>query len=248
MELSAIQPTRPIARRAARHFKDSNLKPCFGNQTARSVSSLHSRGTPLATHSGTTILPRWSGSSGTCSNTAHPPVNPDGRHALLWEADGSPIDLGNLGGTTGNIASSINEWGEVVGTSQSSKDNNIHAFLWTKATGMQDYGLFPGSVATVPPCCNTINNRGEMVGFAIDPTGNSRALVWQGKTPMDLNDFIPQDSPLYLQASETVNDAGEIAGTAIVKSSCPPASPPNWLVNQTLCTEVHGFLATPSYR
>jgi probable HAF family extracellular repeat protein len=186
------------------------------------------------------------GTSGTCSNTALPP-NTNGLHAVLWEPDGSPIDLGNLGGTTSNVASSINELGEVVGTSQSSKDNYVHAFLWTRATGMQDYGLFPGSVFTAP-CCFAINNRGEIVGLAIDASGNSRALVWRGKTPLDLNDFIPQDSPLYLQFSFTVNDAGEIAGSAIVKSSCPAASPPNWLVNQSVCTEVHAFLATPSYR
>jgi len=187
------------------------------------------------------------GASGTCSNTAIPP-NPNGRHAVLWEADGTPVNLGSLGGTASNIASSINELGEVVGTSQSSKDDYIHAFLWTRATGMQDFGLFPGSVATIPPCCHTINNRGEIVGFAIEPMGNSRALVWQGKTPMDLNNFIPQNSPLYLQASETVNDAGEIAGVAIVKNSCPAANPPNWQVNQSACTEIHAFLATPMGR
>jgi probable HAF family extracellular repeat protein len=185
------------------------------------------------------------GASGTCSNTALPP-SPNSPHAVLWEVDGSPINLGSLGGAF-NSASAINDLGEVDGASQSSKDNSIHAFLWTKATGMQDYGLFPGSVATIAPCCNTINNRGQIVGFAIDPMGNSRALVWEGKTPMDLNAFISQDSPLYLQASESVNDAGEIVGYAIVKSSCPAANPPNWLVNQSVCTEIHAFLATPAH-
>jgi len=187
------------------------------------------------------------GATGTCSTTAIPP-NPNGLHAVLWEPDGSPIDLGSLGGTSSNVASSINERGEVVGTSQSSKDNNIHAFLWTESTGMQDYGTFPGAIATVPACCQTINNNGEIVGFSIDPLGNARALVWQDKTPMDLNNFIPQNSPLYLQQSLTVNDAGEIAGVAIVKSSCPAATPPNWQVNQSVCTEFHAFLATPTGR
>ena len=82
------------------------------------------------------------GSSGLCSNTAIPP-NPAGPHAVLWEADGTAINLGSLGGAT-NIASSINNLGEVVGAAQSPKDGNIHAFKWTRSTGMQDFGIFSG--------------------------------------------------------------------------------------------------------
>jgi probable HAF family extracellular repeat protein len=72
-----------------------------------------------------------------------PPAQPHGHQAVLWEKDGSPPDLGSLGGTP-NIATSINNRGEVVGASQSSKDGNIHTFLWTRQTGkMQDLGIFP---------------------------------------------------------------------------------------------------------
>ncbi len=82
------------------------------------------------------------GVSGLCSNTAVPP-NPAGPHAVLWEADGSATNLGSLGsGTTTNIASSINNLGEVVGGALSATDGTIHAFLWTRQTGMQDLGAF----------------------------------------------------------------------------------------------------------
>src|SRR5262249_24610222 len=125
------------------------------------------------------------GSSGLCSNTAIPP-NPNGPHAVMWETDGTPIDLGSLtfGNLKGqiNIASSINNRGEVVGGAQSPVDGTIHTFHWTKQTGMQDYGTIPGAIVTVTPCCNTINNRGEMVGFSIDGTTfASHAVIWQGK-------------------------------------------------------------------
>jgi probable HAF family extracellular repeat protein len=170
------------------------------------------------------------GSSGLCSNTTLPPLAPSGPHAVLWEKDGSVIDLGNLGGTN-NIAGSINDRGEVVGTSQSAKDGTIHAFLWTKHKGMQDLGAYPGAVATVAPCCHSINNRGEVIGFAIDGTTfNFRALVWQDQVPMDLNQFIPAGSGWYLEAAETISDNGEIVGYGTING------------------QVHAFLATPKCR
>jgi len=167
------------------------------------------------------------GTSGLCSNTSLPPVNPAGPHVVLWESDGSATDLGNLGSAPNN-ATSVNNRGEVVGTAQSAKDGTLHTFLWTKDTGMQDLGAFPGAVVTVAPCCHTINNRGEVVGFSIDGTTfNSRALIWQGKVPKDLNDFIPAGSPWYLQWAASINDVGEIVGWGTING------------------EVHAFLATP---
>jgi len=167
------------------------------------------------------------GTSGLCSNTSLPPGNPAGAHAVLWEEDGSPTDLGNLGGTY-NVADAINNRGEVVGTAQSSADGTVHAFLWTRATGMQDFGAFPGAIVTVPPCCHTINERGEIVGFSIDGTTfNLRALIWQGKVPVDLNTLIPADSGWYLQFASSINDAGEIVGYGVINGN------------------VHAFLATP---
>ena len=195
------------------------------------------------------------GTSGLCSNTSLPPVNPAGPHAVLWESDGTPIDLGHLPGVLPgvyNLATSINNRGEVVGFAQSS-DGTQHGFLWSRDTGMQDLGGFPGAVnGTGPTCCNTINDSGEIVGSSFDVNFNSRALVWQGKMPVDLNNLlIPAESPLYLTGSESINNAGVITGTAIVKSSCPPAIPPAlpaWEVNQGACTVAHAFVATPIYR
>jgi probable HAF family extracellular repeat protein len=148
---------------------------------------------------------------------------------VLWERDGTPTDLGNLGGTY-NVASSINNLGEVAGGAISPKDGTIHAFKWTRETGMQDFGAFPGAIVTVAPCCRTINDRGEMVGFSIDGTTfNSRALIWKDKKPVDLNTLIPKNSPWYLQGAESINDAGEIVGYGLING------------------ETHAFLATPRW-
>ena len=131
---------------------------------------------------------------------------------MLWERDGSITDLGNLGGAS-NVASSINNHGQVVGTAQSPSDGTVHAFLWTRRTGMQDYGAFPGAVATVPGCCHTINDRGEIVGFSIEPDNTyfGRALIWQGTQPKDLNDFVSDPGPfVHLTGAFSINDSGEI--------------------------------------
>ena len=110
---------------------------------------------------------------------------------------------------------------------------------------MQDLGIFPGAIATGPPCCNSINNQGEIVGISVDTSFTERAVVWRGNGRVDLNTLIPADSPLYLTGSESLNDSGQITGTAIVKSSCPVTTPPAWLTNQSACTEFRAFLATP---
>src|ERR1019366_4868020 len=83
---------------------------------------------------------------------------------------------------------------------------------------------------TVAPCCKTINDAGEVVGFSIDGMGNFTALVWQNKVPVDLNTLVPAGSPWYLQNACSVNDAGEIAGQGLING------------------EVHAFLATPIHR
>jgi hypothetical protein len=67
-----------------------------------------------------------------------------------------------------------------------------------------------------------------VVGLSIDGTTfSSRALIWQGKVPVDLNTLIPADSGWYLQAAYSINDAGEIVGYG------------------TIGGNVHAFRATP---
>jgi probable HAF family extracellular repeat protein len=173
------------------------------------------------------------GSSGLCSNTALPPfVNgPQAPHAVLWEKDGWPRDLGSLvvGGTI-NIATGINSRGEVAGASQSS-GGAPHAFLWTKDKGMLDLGTLPGDSLSAAPCCHTINNRGQIVGFSIPgPLGSGRAFLWQNGVMTDLNTLIPKGSPWYLLQALSVNDAGQIVGYG------------------TIYGNVHAFIATPCDR
>ena len=170
------------------------------------------------------------GASGLCSNTSVPPATPIAAHAVLWERDGTPINLGSLAGQPDNIAGSINDLGQVSGTSLFT-DGTIHSFLWTKRAGMKDIGTLPGAILTVAPCCHSLNNKGEITGFWIDGSGNLSAFYWKNNVMTDLNTLISANSGWYLLNTASINDAGQIAGFGVNPEG-----------------EVHAFLATPCWR
>ena len=92
------------------------------------------------------------GNSGSCAA-------PTAR-AVLWKNASSPIDLGNLGGSTNNIALDINDRGQIVGNSDLYGNMVTHSFLWQNGT-MSDLGTLPGDVDSFT---GGINNRGQVVG------------------------------------------------------------------------------------
>jgi probable HAF family extracellular repeat protein len=163
------------------------------------------------------------GSSGSCANT--PLLLPSGPHAVLWK-HGFPINLGNLGGSVFSTAASINDFEEVIGASILPDNQTVHSFLWTRETGMQDIGTLPGDVMSLG---GFINNLGQVVGWSCNSGGNCRAYIWQNGFMRDLNALVPPTSPLYLVYPYGINDAGEIVGQAIQKST----------------GDFHAFLLTP---
>ena len=167
------------------------------------------------------------GASGVCSNTSLPPANPGAPHAVLWESDGTPTNLGSLAGQPFNVANSINNLGEVNGGALAA-DGTVHTFLWKRKTGMQDIGTLPGAIVTVAPCCHTLNNSDEMTGFWIDGDGNMSAFYWNNNVMTDLNSLISANSGWYLLNTASINDAGQIAGFGVNPDG-----------------EIHAFLATP---
>jgi hypothetical protein len=94
-----------------------------------------------------------------------------------------------------------------------------------------DYGAFPGAVATLTPCCHTINDRGEIVGASIEPANpyGGRALIWQGTQPKDLNDFSDLGPFKQLTGAFSINDAGEIVCQGVTNTG-----------------ELHACLAVPN--
>jgi probable HAF family extracellular repeat protein len=167
------------------------------------------------------------GASGACSNTQPPPVA-FGSHAVLWEADGTPVDLGNLGSAAGNAGIGINNLGEVVGASQlrddSTLDNGTIGFLWTRQDGMKPLGTLPEDMASA---ALAINDAGEIVGVSIGPNG-ATAVYWHNGSIVNLNQ-VSAGSNLYLLWAAAINNRGEITG---------------WGVTST--GETHTYLAVPN--
>jgi len=153
-------------------------------------------------------------------------------HALLWE-NGVPTDLGNIGGQAWNTPVALNNQGRIVGFANTSGDVNAAlsptAFIWTKASGMKPippYGTDTNDIAF------DVNEKGQIVGQSFNAnSGASRAVFWQNNVLSDLNTLVIQPTSLYLTLAQGINDAGEIAGTAIDTSS----------------GETVGFLAVPVF-
>ena len=108
-------------------------------------------------------------------------------------AQPTPIDLGTLGGSF-TFPSSVNNRGQVVGTSTTVGDNlnTRHAFLWTETTGMVDLGTFGGATSSAAD----VNNRGAVVGSSRGTFPLERfthAFLWTR-----------QDGMVDLQAPSTV--------------------------------------------
>jgi probable HAF family extracellular repeat protein len=169
------------------------------------------------------------GNSGTCANTTPPPYV-SSPHAVLWERDGAPVDLGSLGGPFSG-ASAINERGDVSGTS-STVDGLPRPFLWTPESRRMIQLIPPDAFPNaINPCCKSINDRREIVGFMLDSEfSNSRAFLWKHGVMVDLNDLISKDSGWTLQSAASINASGQIAGQGMING------------------EVHAFLATPCHR
>lgn len=162
------------------------------------------------------------GMSGLCSNIVLPPFigPPAAPHAVFWDTSGTPHDLtppGSMG--ISSIASTINNRGDVV-LSSLMADGFLRSFLWKNGGVPQDLGTYPkGAVVTIVPCCDNINDRGQIVGFSLDASFKLYALLWEreNEAPVDLNALLPADSLWYVTIPGGINEAGEIAATAVNK-------------------------------
>ncbi len=147
------------------------------------------------------------------------------RHALLWE-NGRPQRLPTLGGAGWNTPMAINNGGAVVGFSDLPGDvsggvltPNFQSFLWTRAGGIVNLGMFAGDVLSE---ATGLNDLGQIVGTSFTSDGSSRVYLWEQGTLYDLNALVQPDAPLYLLASGDINDRGEITGLGclVVSGAC----------------------------
>lgn len=135
-------------------------------------------------------------------------------HAVLWN-NGSPINLGSLGGKMNNAATAINSRGQIVGASDLPGDTTGHAFLWQRGV-MTDLGTLPGDISSTAV---GINDKGQIAGTSCDERGNCRAFLWQDGVMRDLNSLVSTSSSLLLIHGSDINDRGEIVGQAYDSST-----------------------------
>ncbi|WHZ20630.1 MAG: hypothetical protein OJF55_002779 [Rhodanobacteraceae bacterium] len=173
------------------------------------------------------------GASGTCANFIPPPFVA-APHAVLWERDGTPVVIGNLGGAgdfatgAGTHATSINNRGQVVGVSVLKDNTTSRAFIWTRAGKMRELAPVAGHPHSA---ALAINDWGDVVGASGTlPFEDAHAAIWRGGgTAQDLNELVAGSTSLYLLTAMNIDDAGEIVGFGV----------------DTGTGTVHAFRATP---
>jgi probable HAF family extracellular repeat protein len=186
-ENTTIEPSCPTYDPAAFQFQQYQFKPVLwrhhGIEELATVGGDLVGAAKVVNNKGQAV-----GATGTCSvfGLIFPfPMQP--LHAVLWEQDGTPIDLGSLGGNEkslwGNLAESINNSGHVVGSSSLSDNVTLHAFFWTRETGrMQDLGPIKNNTQITNSLAIAINDGDDVVGssldFATQLTRPSGSMVW----------------------------------------------------------------------
>jgi probable HAF family extracellular repeat protein len=151
------------------------------------------------------------GISGECSNAVG---GFSAQHAVLWEPDGTAIDIGNLGGKAWHTPMDLNDQGDVVGFGNPAgvpgDAFGIHAFYWTRHGGIVDLGVLEGDDTSQ---ALGINDRGQVVGLSRGPGGNT-AVLWEDGDITDLNTLVEPDYEGTLLVAGHINDAGVITGVA----------------------------------
>jgi probable HAF family extracellular repeat protein len=151
------------------------------------------------------------GISGECSNAVG---GFSAQHAVLWEPDGTAIDIGNLGGEAWHTPMDLNDQGDVVGFGNPAgvpgDAFGIHAFYWTRHGGIVDLGVLEGDDTSQ---ALGINDRGQVVGLSRGPGGNT-AVLWEDDDITDLNTLVEPDYEGTLLVAGHINDAGVITGVA----------------------------------
>lgn len=132
---------------------------------------------------------------------------------FLWlpaAAHGLPAGVHALAPGDWAAPLSINDLGQVVGVYNRKNFQHWEPFLWENGV----LTLIPLPSTPFIGVANDINNLGDIVG----QSDLTNAAVWlrTGGVTYDLQSLIvPADTGLVLSSAASINDAGEIAGTAI---------------------------------
>src|SRR5881392_4248614 len=108
-------------------------------------------------------------------------VEGDILHAFMWTRDNGIRHLKPLRGRVPEHVDSeaygINESGQIVGVSCDADQLDCRAVIWDHGNTPTDLNDFKGSYSGVLLLARDINNKGEITGRALDPTGSLKAYL-----------------------------------------------------------------------
>jgi probable HAF family extracellular repeat protein len=155
-------------------------------------------------------------------------ITPRTTYATIWSGT-TPTALGLLSGSVGSDAYGINNAGQVVGLSDTVRDNSPQEPAKTASfvpTGGEPLAtLWNGVVPTALGTLNgfpistafDINNAGQVVGFSIGlGLFPDRATFWNKSAALDLNKLLNASGiGWWLMGANAINDRGEIVGVGM---------------------------------
>jgi probable HAF family extracellular repeat protein len=133
--------------------------------------------------------------------------------AVLWtqrQGVWSVANLGVLAGFDNSAANGINNSNKVVGWSYNSTMSLAQAFYYD-GTSMSALPGLGGSLTSAVG----INKFGVIVGWSETINGVKNAVMWDKGQLINLNTYLPANSGYVLMTAVSINDGGDIAGTAI---------------------------------
>ena len=187
-------------------FTSSTVNASTGYPTMDPFLWYKGRMIDLGTLGGTSGIANWLTDRGQVAGTSNL-AGDQSHHAFLWR-NGTILDLGTLGGANSE-AFYANDAGDVVGRADISPSSTDHrAFLWHNGA-MINLGTVDGDDDST---AYSINDHDQVVG---DSSGD-HAWLWQHGSIHDLNTLIAPGSNLTMIAAASINDRGEIYGTAVL--------------------------------
>lgn len=130
-------------------------------------------------------------------------------HAVLWQ-EGRIRDLGTLPGFRCSVATAINARGQIVGRAYNPQPSQPNLLLWPSRAVLwedgriRDLGTLP---STLSSRAYAVNDRGQVVGWALTQSGLRRAFLWDNGRMTALKGGA-------VSAATGINNRGQIIGVS----------------------------------